>query len=160
MNRIDLRYGNAGLTMLGLGYGSVVLGGLVAAVTDPLDLARGSWLAAYLVLVGGVAQIIFGWVPGTLGNPVRSWAQVVLWNVGNLVVIAATLAERPIGVVVGSVLLVAALLIALRGWWHWREGGVDRGTWGRILTWAYVSLLVLLAVSIPVGIALSLLRHG
>lgn len=36
------------------GVGCVVLGGVIAAVTGPLDLAHGSWLAAYLVLVGMV----------------------------------------------------------------------------------------------------------
>ena len=42
------------------GIGSVVLGGLVAAVTEPLDLTHGSWVAAYLVLVGGVGQGAMG----------------------------------------------------------------------------------------------------
>ena len=38
----------------------VVAGGLVAAVTGPLHLEHGSWAAAYLVLVGGVAQGALG----------------------------------------------------------------------------------------------------
>ena len=38
----------------------VVAGGLVAAVTGPLRLEHGSWAAAYLVLVGGVAQGALG----------------------------------------------------------------------------------------------------
>ena len=40
--------------------GFIVLGGLVAAVTGPLHFDRGSWLAAYLVLVCGVAQCAIG----------------------------------------------------------------------------------------------------
>ncbi|MCE5292393.1 MAG: hypothetical protein LLG14_24605, partial [Nocardiaceae bacterium] len=43
-----------------LGMSQVILGGLVAAVTRPLALTHGSWLAAYLVLVGGVAQYTMG----------------------------------------------------------------------------------------------------
>lgn len=38
----------------------VVAGGLVAAVNSAAPFAHGSWLAAYLVLVGGVAQIALG----------------------------------------------------------------------------------------------------
>ncbi|GAC1387204.1 MAG: hypothetical protein NVSMB43_26700 [Pseudarthrobacter sp.] len=40
MNRVPERAGYA------LGVGFIVLGGLVAAVTGPLHLDRGSWLAA------------------------------------------------------------------------------------------------------------------
>ncbi len=46
--------------MVVLGALFIVLGGLVAAVTGPLDLVQGSWLAAYLVLVCGVAQFAIG----------------------------------------------------------------------------------------------------
>ena len=35
----------------------IVAGGLVAAVDGAAPFAHGSWLAAYLVLVGGVAQL-------------------------------------------------------------------------------------------------------
>ncbi len=50
----------------------VVLGGFVAAVTGPLTLADGSWLAAYLVLVGGLAQCALGQVPSWLTAPPRA----------------------------------------------------------------------------------------
>ena len=36
------------------------LGGAVAAVSDPFSFEQGSWLAAFLVLVGGVVQIALG----------------------------------------------------------------------------------------------------
>jgi len=48
------RIGRAGYT---LGAALVVVGGLVAAVTSPLALAKGSWLAAFLVLVCGVVLL-------------------------------------------------------------------------------------------------------
>ena len=38
-----------------LGAVAIVAGGLIAAVTRPSGFAEGPWLAAYLVLVGGVA---------------------------------------------------------------------------------------------------------
>jgi hypothetical protein len=38
----------------------VVAGGSVAAVNGASSFAHGSWLAAYLVLVGGVAQLLLG----------------------------------------------------------------------------------------------------
>ena len=57
------------LGLLVAGAASIVLGGLVAAVTGPLELEHGSWAAAYLVLVSGVAQWVMGearsWRPGS-----------------------------------------------------------------------------------------------
>ena len=43
-----------------LGAVSVIAGGLVAAVSAPAGWEHGSWAAAYLVLVTGVAQIGLG----------------------------------------------------------------------------------------------------
>jgi hypothetical protein len=51
-----------------VGASCVVLGGLVAAFTGPLQLTDGSWLAAYLVLVCGEAQyrsMLVGLLVGT-----------------------------------------------------------------------------------------------
>src|SRR5699024_6451784 len=39
--------------LMGLGRVFVLIGGAVAAVASPLSLNKGSWLAAYLVLVAG-----------------------------------------------------------------------------------------------------------
>ncbi|WP_210418236.1 hypothetical protein [Ruania zhangjianzhongii] len=145
-----------------IGYSCIVAGGLVAAVTGPLGLERGSWVAAYLVLVGGVAQLALGWVPGELGRavPVRSaWVQVAAWNVGNALVIVGTLTGVLIGVDAGSVLLVLALLLAILGTVGPLGAPAPRpGRWRRLLGRAYLGLLVLLAVSIPVGIVLAHLR--
>jgi hypothetical protein len=43
----------------------IVAGGAVAAVNSAAPFGHGSWLAAYLVLVGGVSQVVLG--PG--GSP-------------------------------------------------------------------------------------------
>lgn len=154
----------AALTAIGIC--CVVLGGLVAAVTEPLDLAHGSWVAAYLVLVAGVAQCAMGQArarhTGLKPSLLWGWAQVGAWNLGNALVIGGTLASEPPVVDFGSVVLVAALAIALRvtrpvtavaarpaaGW---------VSSW---VEWVYWVLLLVLAVSIPVGIVLSHLRHS
>ena len=147
-----------------IGVCSIVLGGLVAAVTGPLELAHGSWLAAYLVLVGGVAQWAMGQArqrrPDVL-QPGRSWAQIGCWNAGNLLVIAATLTGAPWLVDLGSTLLVIALAIA---WRAARPGACPAAhpatTWtSMLLHRGYRMLLLVLAVSIPVGMVLSHLPH-
>lgn len=147
--------------LLVLGYASIIAGGLIAAVTGPLELAHGSWVAAYLVLVGGVAQLALGWVPGELGQPstgTRGWLVVAGWNLGNLVVIAATLTGWPVRVDLGSVLLVLALVVALVRLRGWRTSGQQPDRVRLLLGWCYLGLLVLLVVSIPVGIVLAHLR--
>lgn len=150
--------------MTATGICSVVLGGLVAAVTEPLGLAHGSWLAAYLVLVGGVAQAAMGQARFRRSEamPRRGWAQFGCWNLGNLLVIVATLAGAPLVVDLGSALLVIALVIA----WRAARPGVGSAArpatgWGSpLVDHAYRTLLLVLAVSIPVGMALSQLRHS
>lgn len=157
----DARRGAPSWTLLLLGYGCIVAGGLVAAVTGPLELAHGSWLAAYLVLVGGLAQIALGWVPSVLARPAAgrsAWVLVAAWNLGNALVIVGTLAGVPVGVDAGSVLLLLALVLAVRGLLGARRSGPDPGTVPRLLLPAYLGLLILLALSIPVGIALAHLR--
>jgi len=147
--------------MILLGYGCIIAGGLVAAVTGPLDLAEGSWLAAYLVLVGGIAQLALGWVPGVLGcsdaGDPGGWIPVVAWNAGNALVVVGTLLGLPLGVDAGSVLLIVALLLALM---QLRGRSEPRAAGGpvRLLGWAYLAVLIVLVVSIPVGIALAHLR--
>lgn len=143
------------LVLTVLGAACVVAGGLVAAVTAPLDLAHGSWAAAYLVLVGGVTQYVMGrmrssYDPGRVAW--RGWAQVVGWNGGNALVVGGTWTEAPLLVDLGSLLLAGALLTALYD---------DRGTRSpRVLRWGFRLLLLVMALSIPIGIVLSHLRHG
>ena len=142
-----------GAVMVALGGLAVVLGGLVAAVTGPFDWAKGSWVAAYLVLVVGVAQYVMGWMRPAGPRPDRSgWAQVAGWNLGSLLVIGGTLATAPALVTLGSALLAVALALALLT--DLRAPERPR-TW---VSWAYGAMLVILLVSIPVGVLLSHLR--
>lgn len=141
----------AGILTL-VGASSVIAGGVVAAVTGPFDLEKGSWLAAYLVLVSGVAQFAIGQAPAPLGARSSGWSLVASWNLGNAAVILGTLAGLPLLVDLGSLLLVIGLGIAAYAVRGSGSGGV--------LGWAYRALLVVLIVSIPIGIVLSHLRNA
>lgn len=129
----------------------IVAGGLVSAVNGATPFAHGSWLAAYLVLVGGVSQVALGLGPPALAAPEPSArltrAQLVLWNAGSLVVPAGVLSGLSGLVVAGSVALLAALsgfAIGAR-----RAAGRRRGAL------AYGALVAALGVSVFVGLALA-----
>ena len=85
----------AASTFVIIGAICVVAGGLVAALSGPTGFEQGSWLAAYLVLVGGVAQIALGggqaWlarrVPRARSTRIEAWS----WNVGAAAVVRGTL---------------------------------------------------------------------
>ncbi|MFC4105437.1 hypothetical protein ACFOX0_05730 [Micromonospora zhanjiangensis] len=144
---------------------SVVLGGLVAAVTGPLELAHGSWLAAYLVLVGGVTQCAMGQARFRRPEVMRArggWVQIGCWNLGSAVVIGATLAGQPVAVDLGSALLVIAVAIAFRAMRPGAGTAARPATGGMspLTDLAYRTLLLVLALSIPVGMALSHVRHS
>ena len=85
---------------------SVVAGGLVAAVTGPTEWSDGSWVAAFLVLVAGVAQLGIGagqaYLAVTTPTVAFVAAQAAMWNVGCATVIAGTLLSSPATVAAGS----------------------------------------------------------
>lgn len=143
------------VVLVGAGSALVILGGLVAAVTGPLELTHGSWLAAYLVLVCGVAQVAMGLAQEYLGGrrvaQSVAWTQVACWNLGNAGVVAGALAATPGLVIAGGLALLPPLAIALLA---------TRGTSPRLLGWAFRGVVVVLAVCIPIGMALSAVRHG
>lgn len=140
-----------------IGVASVVAGGLVAAVTRPAGLAHGPWLAAYLVLVSGVAQVGLGagqaWLAKTAPPGGTTGAELLLWNGGNLAVVAGTLVATPPIVDVGGLALLAALVLFLAGVRRARRA--DNG-----LLLVYRLLTLVVALGIPIGLVLSGLRHG
>lgn len=139
----------------GFGAACVVAGGLVAAVTGPLDLAKGSWLAAYLVLVCGVALIAIGVAQQHLPAPVSAPRQIVQlsgWSVANAAVIVGSLLGSTVTVNAGSVTLLAAL--ALTGWF-----GLPLVRTRSLLAYAYLAILTVLVVSVPIGMVLAHLRN-
>ncbi|WP_441190891.1 hypothetical protein [Ornithinimicrobium panacihumi] len=140
-----------------IGLACIVAGGLVAAITGPTGFADGSWMAAYLVLVAGVSQVGLGagqaLLPRRPPTRARTTWQLLTWNTGNLAVITGTLTGFPVLVTVGGLGLFLALVMFLHAV---RQAGTARV---RSLA-AYRLLVALLAISIPVGLFLSFLRHG
>lgn len=148
--------GRHALTFFLIGSAFVVIGGLVAAVSTPLRLASGPWLAAYLVLVCGVAQCLFGIVrryvaPAPTSTPGFA-VELVCWNAGNAAVVVGDLVRIPFIVGIGGALLVVVLVLQLV---HLRH--VVPGL--RWAAWLYGVVVAVLLVSIPIGILLAALRQ-
>jgi hypothetical protein len=153
--------------MTAIGASAVIAGGLVAAVTEPLGLNEGSWLAAYLVLVVGTGQYAMGFAHrqcrDQLVRQSRGWTQLGCWNLGSAAVIAGVIANQRLLVDAGSILLACALYMTWTVCRTLPPPGVARPWAARL--WAarlwgvsYRALLVVLAISIPAGVALSHIR--
>lgn len=141
-----------------LGSLCVVAGGLVAAVTAPAPSEHGSWAAAYLVLVAGVAQIGLGAGQARLAPrtpaPRLVTAQFVLWNAGNAAVIAGTLAGIVSLVDAGGAGLVVALALLVYG----VRGNKEHGAGGGWALHGFRLLVAVLLISIPIGLVLARIR--
>lgn len=140
-----------------VGSACVVAGGLVAAVTGPTDFEHGSWLAAYLVLVGGVAQIVLGagqaWlarqVPPARSTRSEAWS----WNIGAVAVVSGTLLSEPTLTTVGGTVLMLALVLFVAGVRRMRPSSRRVGL-------LYRGVVGVVLVSIPIGVVLAWTRHG
>ncbi|MGH3404607.1 MAG: hypothetical protein ACRDRJ_19210 [Streptosporangiaceae bacterium] len=132
-------------------------GGLVAAATAPAASELGSWAAAYLVLVAGLAQVALGAGQALLapGGPARRAVGVELigWNAGNAAVLAGTLLGWTWLADLGGALLVVALALVT---WQLR-GAVRQPAWP---VRAYRALVALILVSIPVGLVIAHFQPG
>lgn len=150
----DRKFATAPFTALGIS--CVVAGGLVAAATAPTPSTHGSWAAAYLVLVAGVAQVTLGWGQAALAPHVpargRVVAQAGTWNLGNAAVLAGTLTGVLPLVDAGGVVLVVSLALladAVRG--SALQGAGPR----RWPLYGFRLLVIVLLVSIPTGLVLA-----
>ncbi len=147
---------SAALPFAAIGVGCIVAGGLVAAVTAPAPTEHGTWAAAYLVLVAGVAQVALGVGQALIAtrapSPRTVLAQVIAWNLSSVAVVAGTFADLTTLVYAGGALLVAALLLLLRSV---HDSAVPR--WQLAAFWL---LAVVLLVSIPIGLVLARIRSG
>jgi hypothetical protein len=136
------------------GGAAIIAGGLVAAVTGPTGWDHGSWVAAFLVLVTGVAQIGVGAAQAQLARTAPTVAYVAtecgVWNGSCIVVIAGTLLSSPATVTAGSALLLVALGMSASAV---RQSG--RSSLLRL----YRTLLIGLLASTPIGIALAWARR-
>ena len=133
----------------------IVAGGLVAAVTAPRPTEHGTWAAAYLVLVCGVAQAGLGLGQGlsTRYTPAPVIAlQLIGWNLGNAAVLVGTLTGRLALVDVGAALLVVTLVLLARSLFPVPARHTPGRRW---LRYGYALLILALLLSIPAGLVLA-----
>ncbi len=148
------------LPFLMAGLVCVIGGGLVAAVTAPTASEHSSWAAAYLVLVGGVAQAGLGLGQALFAAPTGpgvTATEVAGWNLGNAAVLVGTLLNLTPLVDVGGALLVVTLALLARGLRPSSTVPVHGAR--RYWLHAYRLLVVILLVSIPVGLVLVRVRN-
>lgn len=146
----------SGIPFAIVGSASIVVGGLIAAVTRPTGFEEGPWVAAFLVLVGGVAQILAGVGQATLvaeAPPSRTLAiELVAWNIGCAATIVGTLLANPAITSLGGAALIASLAVFL-------SAVVGPSARPGLLRTAYVAVVGFVVLSTPVGLALAWLRH-
>ncbi len=138
----------------------VVVAATVGVVQASAPFTRGWWLVAYLLLVGGLSQVLLG--RGLIAIARRSTAhefratatgaQLALWNAGTVTVAMADLTEHPGGVLAGSATLYCALALFAIGLRHVSiTARYPARRWIR----GYVVLLLFLASSVVIGAALA-----
>jgi hypothetical protein len=139
---------------------SFLAAGACVAVWHAVEpLPHGWWLASFLVLVGGVAQLLLGAGRGALVGSAPSlparlpgWDQALLWNAGTVLVPLGVLADARLGVVLGGGLLIVALGGLSLDLLGARHAGADCSPRWQL---AYAGLLAFLAASVVVGTALA-----
>lgn len=157
IRHVEVERCRAAVPAVAIGTACVVAGGLVAAFSAPMDIDHGSWVAAFLVLIGGVAQIALGagqaWLAERAPRRRTIAAQEWSWNLGGVAVLAGTLVSLPVLTSIGG--LSIAISLAL-----FANGTRSRSDELRKLVLLYRCVVVFVLASIPVGIALAWLRHG
>ncbi|HEX5960524.1 MAG TPA: hypothetical protein VFY97_04660 [Rhodanobacteraceae bacterium] len=133
-----------------LGGVAIIVGGLLAAAVAHDPRQQLVWLSAYLVLIVGVAQIVFGAGQAWLSMPVprSGWVagEWLVFNLGNTGVIVGTLAGWFWLVVTGTLLFAVAIALFLAG-----TRGDGRHGWLA----SYRVLLGLIFLSSLVGLGLA-----
>lgn len=131
---------------------------LAIRVLEPFD--HGTWLVAYLFLVGFLAQLLLGRGQAALlsaaGLPAPRrgvrLAQALLWNFGVIAVPAGVLGDTRLAVVAGSVSLLVALALLWETARPMLPGSDVRPTRSG---WAYALLLLTMTASTLIGTALA-----
>lgn len=145
----------AGVPFAALATVAIIAAGVVAAAIAYHPTQQLIWMVAYLVLVVGVMQWIFGAGQAWLAEPppgkATVWSQWGLFNVGSAGVIGGTLANRTGLVVAGTVLFVVAI-----AWFFHSVRRSSRRGWAV----AYRVLLALIFFSACIGLVISAASHG
>ena len=138
-----------------------IAGGLISAVSAHAPSQPASWAAAYLVLVCGMATLGLvmgrGLLSGEAPGGRRLLAEFAAWMLGNALVIIGVLSSNPWIVDAGSIFLVGALALVVRG----VLGGGARSNESSASRWMrriFAFVVLVLLVSIPIGMLLSHLR--
>jgi hypothetical protein len=156
--QVTMRQARPDLTAAALASLAAAAVALVLRVADPF--AHGTWLIAYLVLVGFLAQLLLGLGQAALLSagdttpPTRRvrLAQALLWNVGVVAVPLGVLAETRLAVVAGSISLISALILLTK---TARPALATAFAGRRWIGCGYASLLVAMAASTLIGTALA-----
>nr|ODU94123.1 MAG: hypothetical protein ABT18_05565 [Rhodanobacter sp. SCN 66-43]OJY84005.1 MAG: hypothetical protein BGP23_15580 [Xanthomonadales bacterium 66-474] len=145
----------AGAPFVASGALAILAGGATAAAIAYHPTQHLVWMVAYLVLVVGVMQAVFGagqaWLAGHPPAGRTIWGQWLLFNLGNTGVIGGTLGNRTDMVAIGTLLYVAAIAWFFVGIRHARVRG-----WGV----AYRVLLGLVFLSACTGVVISAVSRG
>ncbi|MEO8779633.1 MAG: hypothetical protein ABI389_13295 [Rhodanobacter sp.] len=132
---------------------AIVGAGVLAAAVAHAPSQKLVWAVAYLVLVVGASQAVFGAGQALLATRATSVsarvAEWTLFNLGNVGVIAGTLCSSQALVWAGTLLFAASLVVFL-----WATRSVRSG-W---TIFAYRTLLVLIGGSAVVGLVLTMVR--
>lgn len=145
----------AGLPFAAFAVAAIAAGGVVAAAIAYHPTQQLVWMVAYLVLVVGVMQGVFGagqaWLAPQPPATRTVWGQWAVFNLGNTGVIAGTLCSHFGWVVAGTVLFAAAI-----AWLAWSVRGSRRRRWAL----AYGVLLGLVFASSLVGVVVSAVANS
>lgn len=145
----------AGVPFGATGTVAIIAGGVVAAVVAYHPTQHLVWMVAYLVLVVGVMQWVFGigqaWLAAAAPTRGVAWGQWGLFNLGSVAVIGGTFDDSTRTVTVGTVLFALAIGWFLYGVRHGRHRG-----WCR----AYQVLLALILVSACIGLVISAVSNA
>lgn len=140
------------IPFLTLGGISLILGGVVSAASAGSPSYTSAWAVAYLVLVGGMAQLVLGTGQAELASkrlPAGLLAaEAALLNVSTVAVLLGTILTVPALTYAGAGLLLVTLVAFI---WAVR-GASQHLPW---LLWAFRIMVVVLLVSAPIGLVIA-----
>jgi len=140
------------IPFLTLGGISLILGGVVSAASAGSPSYTSAWAVAYLVLVGGMAQLVLGTGQAELASkrlPAGLLAaEAALLNVSTVAVLLGTILTAPALTYAGAGLLLVTLVAFI---WAVR-GASQHLPW---LLWAFRIMVVVLLVSAPIGLVIA-----